>query len=346
MDLKKFPNRFKKTCSIKWHKDDDKVTALYKFTQRRFVSTEVIAFIQKEDIARDSRDRNDCNSICDVCISRIEKHLPAPSKKCKTEEGSMLEDIEHLHLGDGDEKLEGNPANYFAHLIPQPNKFLQLSTEAVQLVTRSFVSGTLNPQQQKTLLGGFCHKIQSELDKLPSRTLLDRKDEIFLESYQTILSKKPDSTLKDFLTMFSQNEYGKPDYMMLETTKTSFIHFNILLLFLFRTLDNSTCRKIVKTMELFQWIHDPKFISNTSLSEAMLLLNFSHSQYAVDLLGKLMPSGSSRNIRRIYGTLGDGKNQLPRNDVIIGMRTIISHSLKIANTHANKCIKAHLVNSF
>lgn len=63
-------------------------------------------------------------------------------------------------------------------------------------------------------------------------------------------------------------------------------------------------------------------VSNLALGEAALLLQFSHSRYAIDLFFRATAGGSYSTLRRTLGQLAVEPFILPSNDIAIGINLI------------------------
>lgn len=94
---------------------------------------------------------------------------------------------------------------------------------------------------------------------------------------------------------------------------------------LYSELSNSSCRKLVKCTEILQSIVEPRYISNISLGEGLLLMQFCHSRNALDFLSRIVPTGSTSTLRRTIEAIGSEKQLLPANDIIIGMLILVTH---------------------
>ncbi|CAL8117323.1 unnamed protein product [Orchesella dallaii] len=83
-------------------------------------------------------------------------------------------------------------------------------------------------------------------------------------------------------------------------------------------IEDSSARRLTKCTDLVRTEIDNRYISNAALSEALLLLQFSHSKYAVDVFCKTNAAGSFSTVRRTITLLGSEEFCLPQSDVVIG----------------------------
>jgi len=79
-----------------------------------------------------------------------------------------------------------------------------------------------------------------------------------------------------------------------------------------------TARRLTKATDLLRAEIDQHYISNVALGEALLLLQFSHSKYAVEVFCRTNAAGSFSTVRRTMALIGSSGFTLPLNDVVLG----------------------------
>ncbi|CAL8129220.1 unnamed protein product [Orchesella dallaii] len=97
-------------------------------------------------------------------------------------------------------------------------------------------------------------------------------------------------------------------------------------------IEDSSARRLTKCTDLVRTEIDRRYISNAALSEALLLLQFSHSKYAVDVFCNTNAAGSFSTVRRTIALLGSVEFCLPQSDVVIDKATNHQFSKSIPTT--------------
>lgn len=165
------------------------------------------------------------------------------------------------------------------------------------------------------LMAGLSTHLRNELVtyQVPAKT--SRLDDIFCNSFELIWNEIPGGLTKTMLTGIAGQGY----LMHIISCFIHLLRIQFIKLNNFRPFETHTHRKLVKSFELLNWIVDNKYLSNTSLGESMLLFQFSQSKFSVDLLSRILPSGSYSTVRRTIASLNQGEKPLPKNDILIGI---------------------------